>query len=101
MTGGCLSSNFHTPDVKMLGRTPVFEVLRAVQSFLKPSAGVWVTMTTGILTFFRFFGVCALAWGLAGCSPRHLIIQSVATELARQGGAAEELKESGSIKALL
>lgn len=47
-------------------------------------------MTTGILTFFRLLGVCVLVWGLAGCSPRHLIIQSVANELARQGGAAED-----------
>ena len=47
-------------------------------------------MTTGILTLFRFFGVCALALGLAGCSPRHLIIQSIANELAQQGQSVED-----------
>ncbi|NBT54930.1 MAG: hypothetical protein EBT05_08610 [Betaproteobacteria bacterium] len=49
-----------------------------------------MTKTDGFLTLVRLLGVSALVWGLAGCSPRHLIIQSVATELARQGGAAED-----------
>lgn len=47
-------------------------------------------MTTGFLTFLRFGAACALVWALAGCSPRHLIIQSVATELAQQGRAVED-----------
>lgn len=47
-------------------------------------------MSTGTLTFFRFLAVCALLGGLAGCSPRHLIIQSVANELAQQGQAVED-----------